>query len=234
NLIGSGDTLGLHISYAVQQNPEGISQALLIGEDFINGQPVCLILGDNIFYGDNLTTLLKETSKVKKGATIYAYNVQDPERYGVLTFDVNHQIKAIHEKPQNPASNWVVTGIYFFDQQAVNLAKQLKPSKRGELEITDLLNLYLKKKQLHTKFLGRGFAWLDTGTYESLLDAATFIKTIEDRQGLKISCIEEIAYRMGFISAKQLKKLAKLINTNYGEYLLRVAKQDDVLGPDQY
>jgi len=223
-LFGDGSPLGLKISYAVQPNPKGIAQAFLVGEKFIDGDEVCLILGDNIFYGDKLTSLLKEAKTLKNGATIFAYNVSDPNRYGVISFDKKHKVTSIVEKPKKPKTNWAVTGLYFYDNQVVKIAKKIKPSQRGELEITDLNKEYLKKKKLNVKLLGRGFAWLDTGTYDSLIDASIFIKTIEERQGLKIGCVEEIAFRMGFINAKQLIKLAKSIKTNYGFYLNQLAK----------
>ena len=224
NLFHDGKTLGLNISYAVQPRPEGIAQAFLIAEDFVGSDSVALILGDNIFYGDRLTSLLKGSASLKEGGTIFAYNVKDPQHYGVITFDKSLKVKSIIEKPRYPKSHWAATGLYFYDNKVIEIAKKLKPSARGELEITDVNKAYLRKGKLNVRLLGRGIAWLDTGTYDSLIDASVFIKTIEERQGLKIGCIEEIAYRMGFITSGQLKKLAKSINTDYGEYLLRMAK----------
>jgi len=226
SLFGDGSTLGLKISYATQPNPDGIAQAFLISEEFIGKDSVCLILGDNIFYGDKLPSMLRQASTIKKGATIFAYNVKDPKRYGVVTFNKNLEATSIQEKPQKPKSNWAVTGLYFYDNAVVKIAKKLRPSKRGELEISDVNKAYLKKGTLNVKLLGRGYAWLDTGTYESLIDASTFIRIIEDRQGLKIGCVEEIAFRMGFISDKKLLKIANSIKTNYGEYLRQVAKHE--------
>ena len=225
-LFGDGKELGLRINYAVQKEPKGIAQAFLVGEKFIGNSPVCLILGDNIFYGDKLTNLLREAVSHKQGAVVFAYNVNDPQRYGVVTFDKNQKVTSIVEKPKAPRSNWAVTGLYFYDNEVISIAKKLKPSARGELEITDVNKAYFKKGKLQVKLLGRGFAWLDTGTYDSLIDASVFIKTIEDRQGLKIGCIEEIAYRMGYINAAQLRKLAKEIKTDYGEYLKRCIKNE--------
>ncbi len=225
-LFGNGQDIGLDISYAVQQEPKGIAQAFIVGEEFIGNSSVCLILGDNIFHGDKLTNLLREAASNRNGAVVFAYSVNDPERYGVITFDKNQKVTSIVEKPKFPRSNWVVTGIYFYDNNVINIAKKLKPSARGELEITDVNKAYLKKGKLQVKLLGRGFAWLDTGTYDSLIEASMFIKTIEDRQGLKIGCIEEIAYRMGYINANQLCRLAKAIKTDYGEYLKRCLKNE--------
>ena len=224
NLFGSGEELGLSIQYAVQSQPRGIAEAFIIAENFIGKDHVSLILGDNIFYGDRLTFLLKDAVRRKEGATIFAYYVQNPQRYGVVTFDKNFKATSIVEKPKDPKSNWAVTGLYFYDSNVVKIAKSLKPSARGELEITDVNRIYLRKKKINVKLLGRGYAWLDTGTYSSLIDASIFIKTIEDRQGLKIGCVEEIAYRQGFIKGRQLKDIAKTIHTSYGEYLLRVLK----------
>lgn len=223
NLFQDGHQLGLKISYAEQKEPKGIAQAFLVGEKFIGSDPVCLVLGDNIFYGDRLTVLLKEAAKTKTGATVFAYNVSDPERYGIVAFDKNFQATSIEEKPVKPKSNFAVTGLYFYDADVVSFAKKLKPSKRGELEITDINRIYLKNKKLKVKVLNRGFAWLDTGTYTSLTDASIFIKTIEDRQGLKIGCIEEVAYHQGWISKKHLLGLADEIPTTYGQYLRKIA-----------
>lgn len=227
-IFGDGRDLGLTLSYAVQDEPKGIVEAFLIAEDFIKGSPVALILGDNIFYGDRLRAILQTAAATNKGATIFGYYVKDPERYGVVQFDSSNKVISIEEKPVQPQSNWAVTGLYFYDQNVVEYAKQVKPSQRGELEITDLNKLYLEKGLLHVELLGRGYAWLDTGTYESLINASLFIKTIEDRQGLKIGCVEEIAYRMNYINAEQLTKMAHQIKTSYGEYLLRIV-QDKVL-----
>ncbi len=226
NLFGDGTQLGLRIHYAVQQKPQGIAQAFLVAKDFIGKDSVALILGDNIFYGHDLTTMLKRASRLKKGAMIFAYYVNDPERYGVITFDKKFKATSIVEKPKNPQSNWAVTGLYFYDNDVVGIAKKLKPSARGELEITDVNKVYLQKKKLQVNLLGRGHAWLDTGTYNSLIDASIFIRTIEERQGLKVGCVEEIAYRMGFINKGKLKKLAEGINTSYGDYLRRVLKNE--------
>lgn len=224
-LLGDGRELGINISYAVQKEPGGIAESFLIGEEFIGNERVCLILGDNLFFGHELTEHLKEASSLKRGALIFGYYVNNPERYGVIEFDQEGKVISIEEKPQKPKSNWVVTGLYFYDNQVVKLAKTLKPSRRGELEITDLNNQYLKKGELKVILLGRGYAWLDTGTYDSLIDASVFIKTIEERQGLKIGCIEEVAYRMGFIDGEKLKELAEKVNTSYGEYLLSILEE---------
>jgi glucose-1-phosphate thymidylyltransferase len=219
DLLGSGRDLGIKFSYLVQPEPKGIAQSFIIAEDFIGGDSVCLILGDNIFYGYNLTELLQRSAKLKNGAIVFGYTVRDPERYGVLEFDKKCQVISIAEKPKKAKSNWAVSGLYFYDNQVVEIAKNIKPSARGELEITAVNNAYIKKGSLKAEFLGRGHAWLDTGTYESLIDASIFIKTIEDRQGLKIGCIEEVAYRMKYINKAQLTKLANGYQTSYGEYL---------------
>ena len=224
-LLGDGGSLGIRLFYAVQPKPRGIADAFIVGEPFIGQDKVCLILGDNIFYGDNLTILLQQASKLKNGALVFAYYVKDPGRYGVIEFDRNCKVASLEEKPKKPRSNWVVSGLYFFDNQVVALSKKLKPSIRGELEVTDLLKEYLKKGLLKVELLSRGYAWLDTGTYDSLIDASMFIKTIEERQGLKIGCLEGIAYRMGYINRRQLERLAREINTNYGEYLKRIIKE---------
>ncbi|MFH1457936.1 MAG: glucose-1-phosphate thymidylyltransferase RfbA, partial [Candidatus Omnitrophota bacterium] len=199
DLLGDGRELGIRLSYAVQKQPKGIAESFLIAEKFIGQDTVALVLGDNIFYGHNLTEILKDASSLKKGAITLGYYVKNPQRYGVIQFDERLKVISIQEKPKNPKSNWVVTGFYFYDNSVVNIAKKLKPSARGELEITDINNAYLKRGELKVKLLSRGFAWLDTGTFDSLIDASIFIKTIEERQGLKIGCIEEVAYRMGFI-----------------------------------
>jgi glucose-1-phosphate thymidylyltransferase len=219
NIFGNGRQLGLHFSYKAQKEPKGIAEAFILGEDFIGKSNVSLILGDNIFYGSSLPQLLKQAIRTKEGATIFGYYVKDPQRYGVIEFDKSFKVRSIEEKPQKPKSNWVATGLYFYDNRVVKIAKSLKPSWRGEIEITDVNNEYLKRNALNVKLLGRGYAWLDTGTYDSLIDAATFIRTIEARQGLKIGCVEEIAYRMGYINAQQLGKLADDIKTSYGDYL---------------
>ena len=222
-LFNDGRQLGMNISYAVQAQPQGIAQAFLIGEKFIGHDRVALILGDNIFFGDKLGDVLIKASSLNKGATNFAYKVSDPQRYGVISFDKNGNPKAIVEKPSKPLSDWAVTGLYFYDHHVVDITKRLKPSARGELEITDVNRAYLKMKQLHVQLLSRGFAWLDTGTPDSLLDASIFIKIVEERQGLKIGCIEEVAFRMKFITKKQLLALAGSINTPYGNYLHRIA-----------
>lgn len=220
-LLGNGESWGLSIQYAVQADPDGIAQAFLIGADFIGRDNCALVLGDNVFYGNNLASILLETAKKDRGATVFAYHVQDPERYGVVEFDKNGHALSIEEKPQVPKSKYAVTGLYFYDNQVVNIAESLKPSARGELEITDLNLRYLENGQLDVVSLGRGMAWLDTGTHESLLEAASFIETVERRQGLKIACPEEIAYRLGYISAVELEYLAAPLKKNgYGQYLL--------------
>ncbi|MDD5120496.1 MAG: glucose-1-phosphate thymidylyltransferase RfbA [Candidatus Omnitrophica bacterium] len=226
DLLGDGCSLGIKLSYAVQPEPKGIAQSFIIAEDFIAKDSVSLILGDNIFYGYNLGHLLKESAKLKNGAIIFGYYIKDPVRYGVLEFDKRCKVISITEKPKEPKSNWVVSGLYFYDNKVVEIAKKIKLSKRGELEITAVNNEYIKKKQLKIQLLGRGHAWLDTGTYESLIDASIFIKTIEDRQGLKIGCVEEVAYRMGYIDKIQLLKLARAIPTGYGQYLKDLLKNE--------
>jgi glucose-1-phosphate thymidylyltransferase len=226
DLLGSGRQWGLSFQYAVQEAPNGIAQALILAESFLEGAPSALILGDNIFYGANLTTLLMSAAKRESGATIFGYYVQDPERYGVIQFDPQGRVADLLEKPAAPPSNYAVTGIYFYDERAPAFAKSLKPSPRGELEITDLNRAYLKLGELHVERLGRGTAWLDTGTHNSLLDAGVFVRIIEERQGLKIACVEEIAWRSGFIGADELLKLAKpLEKSGYGEYLLRIVNE---------
>jgi len=226
DLLGGGSSLGINISYAEQAQPRGIAESFIIGENFIAKDKVCLILGDNIFYGHNLSILLKQVASQKSGATIFGYYVNAPARYGVIEFDKNCNVVSIAEKPKKPKSNYVVTGLYFYDNEVVGIAKNLKPSRRGELEITDVNNEYLKIKKLKVKLLGRGYAWLDMGTYDSLIEASIFIKTIEERQGLKIGCIEEVAYRMGYINSAQLVKLAAFIPTSYGDYLKRILKDE--------
>ncbi len=226
DVLGDGKELGVHFSYTEQEAPKGIAESFLIGEDFIGKDKVCLVLGDNIFYGGNLSEKLTEARSLKQGAYIFGYYVKEPQRYGVVSFDKNLSAVSIEEKPARPRSQWAVTGLYFYDNDVVKIAKKIKPSVRGELEITDVNNAYLRKGKLKVKLLGRGYAWLDTGTYDSLIDASLFIKTIEERQGLKIGCIEEIAYRMGFINKQQLVRLGKSIHTSYGEYILKVAKDE--------
>ena len=226
NLLGDGSIFGINISYTQQAEPKGIAESFIIGEKFIAKDNVCLILGDNIFYGHNLSNLLKEAVSQKDGATIFGYYVKDPQRYGVIEFDEKCRIISIAEKPKKPKSNYVVTGLYFYDNNVVKIAKNLKPSERGELEITEVNNEYLKRGKLKVKLLSRGYAWLDTGTYDSLIDASIFIKTVEERQGLKIGCIEEVAYRMGYINKKTLEKLADGINTSYGDYLKLILKNE--------
>lgn len=226
-LLGDGSDLGLSFRYEEQPSPDGLAQAFLIGEKFIDNSPVCLILGDNIFYGVNLSIAMKEASKLSNGALVFGYNVNDPERYGVVEFDKEGKVISIEEKPEAPKSNYAVTGLYFYGPDVVAKAKALKPSKRGELEITDLNRLYLNEGSLHVKLLGRGMAWLDTGTHDSLLQASNFIATIEKRQGLKIASLEEIAYKKGWIGKDQLLKLAAPLSKNeYGKYLLKIAEQD--------
>jgi len=227
DLLGSGKDLGINISYAIQEQPRGIAESLLIAEKFIKDENVCLILGDNIFYGDSLSSILQEAAYLREGATVFGYYVKHPQRYGVIEFDKDCNVISIEEKPKKPKSNWVVAGLYFYDNNVVKIAKKIKPSSRGELEITDVNNAYIKRSKLKVKLLGRGYAWLDTGTYESLIDASIFIKTIEERQGLKIGCVEEIAYRMGYINKKQLNALAKEIHTSYGDYLKGLLKDEE-------
>jgi glucose-1-phosphate thymidylyltransferase len=226
NLLGNGDEIGISLSYAVQPKPKGIAEAFIVGQKFIAGENVCLILGDNIFFGHGLPDLLKEAASREEGATVFGYYVKDPQRYGVIEFDTDRRVISIEEKPRKPKSNWVATGLYFYDSSVVDISKALKPSGRGELEITDVNNEYLKRGALEVKLLGRGYAWLDTGTYDSLINASVFMKTIEERQGLKIGCIEEIAYRMGYIDKEQLENLAQKISTSYGEYLLGISRED--------
>ena len=227
DLLGSGVQWGLSFEYMVQAEPNGIAQALILGEAFLDGAPSALILGDNIFYGANLTELLQSASKRETGATIFGYYVQDPERYGVVKFDAAGRVTDLLEKPKSPPSNYAVTGVYFYDERASTLAKALAPSARGELEITDLNRAYLKLGDLHVERLGRGTAWLDTGTHNSLLDAGVFVRIIEERQGLKVACVEEIAWRSGFIDAAHLVRLAEpLAKSGYGEYLLRIVKEN--------
>lgn len=227
NLLGDGSSIGLKFNYVEQPSPDGLAQAFILGEEFIGNDPVCMILGDNIFYGHGFGDTLLNTAKLTKGACVFGYYVTDPERYGVVEFDKNRKVISIEEKPSSPKSNYAVTGLYFYDNTVVKKAKALKPSPRGELEITDLNRVYLEEGTLEIKLMGRGMAWLDTGTYESLLQAANFIATLEQRQGLKASCIEEIAYKRGFIDRDQLIKVATPIkNSQYGKYLLRIASDE--------
>ncbi len=225
-LLGDGKQLGLEISYKIQPAPEGLAQAFILGEEFIGDDNVCMILGDNLFYGYNFRSILEEASSLEDGAIVFGYYVNDPERYGVVDFDETGKVRSIEEKPNKPKSNYAVTGLYFYSNDVVQKAKNLKPSARGELEITDLNRIYLEENKLNVKLLGRGFAWLDTGTHDSLLQASNFIATIEQRQGLKVSCIEEIAYKKGFISKEQLIELAQPMRKNqYGEYLMQLAEK---------
>jgi len=226
NLLGSGADWGLRIEYAVQPKPEGLAQAFIIGEEFVGDSRVCLILGDNIFYGNRIEDTLRNAVEQKQGACVFAYYVNDPERYGVVTLDENSNAIDLEEKPRNPKSHYAVTGLYMYDNDVVDIAKSIKPSARGELEITHVNKVYLERKTLKVELFDRGTAWLDTGTIQSLLDAANFIRVLEERQGLKIGCPEEIAYRQGFIDAAQLKSLArKLSKSGYGEYLLELLRQ---------
>ena len=227
-LLGDGSQYGMSLQYAEQPSPDGLAQAFIIGREFVGSGSVCLILGDNIFYGHNLTEKLRNAASRKDGATVFAYWVHDPERYGIVCFDDGGAPTKIEEKPPHPESNWAVTGLYFYDNAVVDIAANLKPSARGELEITDVNRAYLEKGTLQVERMGRGFAWLDTGTHESLLEASAYIETIEKRQGLKIACVEEIAYRMGYIDAKQIRKIAEPMKKNgYGRYLLDMLKHRD-------
>jgi len=226
-LLGSGDRWGVRFSYAEQPSPDGLAQAYLIGEEFVAGEPSALVLGDNLFYGHGLPELMSSATKRLNGASVFAYHVKDPERYGVVSFDGMGQATAIEEKPANPASNWAVTGLYFYDGRASQIARTLTPSPRGELEITDLNRVYLEEGSLHVESMGRGFAWLDTGTPDSLLEASEFVRTLEHRQGFKISCPEEIAFNLGFIDAEQLAGLGReLGKSQYGLYLQRLARNE--------
>ena len=226
NLLGDGSQWGLKIDYKSQLNPDGLAQAFILAEDFIGDDISTLILGDNIFYGNDLEKILKSANERKSGATIFVYHVNDPERYGVAEFNIENQVISLKEKPENPKSNYAVTGLYFYDQKVVEFAKSLKPSKRGELEITDLNKKYLEKNELFVEMMDRGYAWLDTGTHDSLLDAGQFISTIENRQGLKIACPEEQAYKKKWITSKQLEDLAKpLLKNQYGKYLINILSE---------
>ena len=225
-LLGNGEQWGLNLQYAVQESPDGLAQAFVIGAPFIGNDPSALVLGDNVFHGHEFQTLLANATARTKGASVFAYHVHDPERYGVCAFDSRGKVLSLEEKPVAPKSNYAVTGLYFYDQQVIELAKHLKPSPRGEYEITDLNRLYLEQGSLNVEIMGRGYAWLDTGTHESLLEASQFIATLERRQGLKVSCPEEIAYRQNWINAEQLERLAQpLLKNGYGQYLMRVLNE---------
>jgi len=226
SLLGDGSQWGIDLSYKEQPSPDGLAQALIIGETFIGDNATALILGDNIFYGHDINSLLHSASEREQGATIFVYHVKDPERYGVAEFDQNNQVKSLEEKPIKPKSNFAVTGLYFYDNQAVELTKQLQPSKRAELEITDLNKKYLEHNELYVERMDRGYAWLDTGTHDSLIEAGQFVSTIENRQGLKVACPEELSFRKGWITASELEALAKpLIKSQYGQYLIKVANE---------
>lgn len=225
-LLGDGSEWGLSLSYQVQEHPNGLAEAFILGEDFIGDDAVCLILGDNIYYGAGLSELVQSAAQKTTGATVFGYHVNDPERFGVVEFDDAMHAVSIEEKPAQPKSNYAVTGLYFYDNQVVDIAKQIQPSPRGELEISDVNSEYLKRGQLDVKLMGRGYAWLDTGTHDSMMEAANFIATVQKRQNLKVACLEEIAYRMGYIDRDQLVKLAQPLKKNdYGQYLLRLAKE---------
>ncbi len=225
-LLGDGERWGIQLQYAVQPSPDGLAQAFLIGKEFLAGEGCCLVLGDNIFFGHDFAKQVHAAADRKDGATVFAYAVHDPQRYGVVEFDENRKAISLEEKPANPKSRYAVTGIYFYDNQIVSVAESIKPSPRGELEITDVNRWYLERGQLTTELLGRGMAWLDTGTHDSLLEASLFIQTIEKRQGLKVACLEEIAYRQGYIDAAQLQKLAlRMAKSSYGEYLKRIVDE---------
>lgn len=225
-LFGDGSQWGINLQYCVQPSPDGLAQAFILGKEFINGAPSALVLGDNIFYGHDFAALLNRANSQTSGASVFAYHVHDPERYGVVAFDENKRALSIEEKPKAPKSNYAVTGLYFYDEQVCDIAASIKPSPRGELEITDVNATYLQQGQLSVEIMGRGYAWLDTGTHDSLMEAGQFIATLEKRQGLKVSCPEEIAYRAGWISAEQLEKLAQpMLKNGYGQYLMRVLKE---------
>lgn len=226
-LLGNGVDFGIELSYAEQPSPDGLAQAFLIGEDFIGDSNVCLILGDNIFYGYGFSAMLREAASRESGATVFGYHVSDPERFGVVEFDASGKAISIEEKPASPKSNYAVTGLYFYDNSVVDIARQVKPSKRGELEITDVNNAYLQRGDLHVSMFGRGFAWLDTGTHDSLMEASHFVQTIEARQGLKVACLEEIAYHQGWLSCEQLARQAEALSkTGYGQYLQGLLSQE--------
>ncbi|KRL02139.1 glucose-1-phosphate thymidylyltransferase RfbA [Liquorilactobacillus capillatus] len=225
-LLGTGADFGVNLSYAVQDEPNGLAEAFIIGADFIGNDTVCLILGDNIYYGSGLSQMLQKTAKKSEGATVFGYHVNDPERFGVVDFDENMHALSIEEKPAAPKSNYAVTGLYFYDNRVIDIAKDLKPSPRGELEITDVNKVYLEQGNLDVQLMGRGYAWLDTGTHDSMLEASSFIATIQKRQNLKVACLEEIAFRMGYITADKLWELAQpMKKNNYGKYLLDIAKR---------
>ncbi|MDM8262311.1 glucose-1-phosphate thymidylyltransferase RfbA [Ligilactobacillus salivarius] len=225
-LLGDGSEWGISLTYKIQEKPNGLAEAFILGADFIDNDSVCLILGDNIYYGSGLSKLVQEAAEKTDGATVFGYHVNDPERFGVVDFDSNMKALSIEEKPEDPKSNYAVTGLYFYDNTVVEKAKNLKPSDRGELEITDINKLYLDEGKLDVKLMGRGYAWLDTGTHDSMMEAASFIATIQKRQNLKVACLEEIAYRMGYISKEKLVELAQPMKKNdYGQYLLRLAKE---------
>ena len=224
-MLGDGSEFGIKITYKIQPSPDGLAQAFIIGEDFIGNDSVCLVLGDNIFWGQGFTPILKNAVSRRKGATVFGYQVNDPERFGVVEFDSSQKAISIEEKPKNPKSNFAVTGLYFYDNDVVEMAKKVKPSHRGELEITTLNQMYMERGDLHVELLGRGFAWLDTGTHESLLEAAMFVETIEKRQGYKIACLEEISWRNGWLTGEQVLKTAKVLSKNsYGKYLTNLVK----------
>jgi len=224
-MLGNGSDFGINLTYKIQPNPDGLAQAFIIGEDFIGDDSVCLVLGDNIFWGQGFTPILKNAASRNSGASVFGYQVKDPERFGVVSFDVNQKAVSLEEKPEKPQSNFAVTGLYFYDNDVVEMAKQVKPSHRGELEITTLNQMYMERGDLNVELLGRGFAWLDTGTYESLLEAAMFVETIEKRQGYKIACLEEIAWNNGWLSNEQVIQTAKALSKNsYGQYLADLVK----------
>ena len=226
-LLGDGKELGIHLEYAIQPSPDGLAQAFIIGEEFIGGESVCLILGDNIYYGGGLSKILQRAAEKENGATVFGYHVNDPERFGVVEFDQEMRALSIEEKPEEPKSNYAVTGLYFYDNDVVEIAKKIQPSPRGELEITDINRAYLERGDLSVEVMGRGFAWLDTGTHESLLEASLFIETIEKRQNLKVACLEEIAFRMGYITKEEVIQLAQPLKKNqYGQYLLRLVGEE--------
>ena len=226
-LLGDGKELGIHLEYAIQPSPDGLAQAFIIGEEFIGGESVCLILGDNIYYGGGLSKILQRAAEKENGATVFGYHVNDPERFGVVEFDQEMRALSIEEKPEVPKSNYAVTGLYFYDNDVVEIAKKIQPSPRGELEITDINKAYLERGDLSVELMGRGFAWLDTGTHESLLEASLFIETIEKRQNLKVACLEEIAFRMGYITKDEVIQLAQPLKKNqYGQYLLRLVGEE--------
>jgi glucose-1-phosphate thymidylyltransferase len=227
-LLGDGSQWGMEFSYITQPSPDGLAQAFILGKEFLNGEPACLVLGDNLFYGHGLVEVLQRSAKLTEGAIVFGYRVAEPQHYGVLEFAPDGKVVSLEEKPVKPKSNYAVPGIYFYDSQAAAIASQLKPSLRGELEITDLSRVYLEQGQLQVELLGRGFAWLDTGTHESLHQAASFIQTLEERQGFKVACVEEIAYRKGYINDEQLEALARpLVKSTYGKYLLNLLTQED-------